>query len=226
MPELPRKGALRFRMHACTKMPEMRQDRAQDRRVHKRHRASSMQNLRPKGPHCFGLPPKEAAERQTRPAFQRRRSGARRWNRAAVSSTTCRGHGDGVFTESKQTRALSKESRTYVKDTRTSQEAERMSTFQRRRSGARRWHSAAVSSTTWQLLDLSCQSTRTMWSRRTSSSVMKTIATSGVMEAIALRHRRFSARGRGRGPRGNFCANKKRMYDQDGQAERSDPADC
>ena len=38
---------------------------------------------------------------------------------------------------------------------------------------------------------------------------MKTIATSGVMEAIALRHRRFSARGRGRGPRGNFCANKK-----------------
>ena len=127
MPELPRKGALRFRMHACTKMPEMRQDRAQDRRVHKRHRASSMQNLRPKGPHCFRLPPKEAAERQTRPAFQRRRSGARRWNRAAVSSTTCRGHGDGVFTESKQTRAFSKESRTYVKDTRTSQEAERMS---------------------------------------------------------------------------------------------------
>ena len=159
MPELPRKGALRFRMHACTKMPEMRQDRAQDRRVHKRHRASSMQNLRPKGPHCFRLPPKEAAERQTRPAFQRRRSGARRWNRAAVSSTTCRGHGDGVFTESKQTRALSKESRTYVKDTRTSQEAERMSTFQRRRSGARRWHSAAVSSTTWQLLDLSCYAT-------------------------------------------------------------------
>ena len=125
-----------------------------------------------------------------------------------VSSTTCRGHGDGVFTESKQTRALSKESRTYVKDTRTSQEAERMSTFQRRCSGARRWYSAAVGSTTWQLLDLSCQSTRTMWSRRTSSSVMKTIATSGVMEAIALRHRRFSARGRGRGPRGNFCANK------------------
>ena len=31
-----------------------------------------------------------------------------------MSSTTCRGHGDGVFTESKQTRALSKESSTYV----------------------------------------------------------------------------------------------------------------
>ena len=166
MPELPRKGALRFRMHACTKMPEMRQDRAQDRRVHKRHRASSMQNLRPKGPHCFRLPPKEAAERQTRPAFQRRRSGARRWNRAAVSSTT------------------------------------------------------------WQLLDLSCQSTRTMWSRCTSSSVMKTIATSGVMEAIALRHRRFSARGRGRGPRGNFCANKKRCMIKTGKPSAAISGRC
>ena len=155
MPELPRKGALRFRMHACTKMPEMRQDRAQDRRVHKRHRASSMQNLRPKGPHCFRLPPKEAAERQTRPAFQRRRSGARRWNRAAVSSTT------------------------------------------------------------WQLLDLSCyatrqsQSTRTMWSRCTSSGVMKTIAASGVMEAIALRHWRFSTRRRGRVLVGIFAPARK-----------------
>jgi len=84
--------------------------------------------------------------------------------------------------------------------------------------GAGRWYSAAVSSTTWQLLDLSCQSTRTMWSRRTSSSVMKTIAASGVMEVIALRHRRFSARGRGRGPRGNFYASKLEwMYDQDGK---------
>ena len=64
-----------------------------------------------------------------------------------------------------------------------------------------------------------------MWSRCTSSGVMKTIAASGVMEAIALRHRRFSARGRGRGPRGNFCANKRRVYDQDGQAEHYDPAD-
>ena len=132
-----------------------------------------------------------------------------------VSSTTCRGHGDGVFTESKQTRALSKESRTYVKDTRTSQEAERMSTFQRRRSGARRWHSAAVSSTTWQLLDLSCQSTRTMWSRRTSSSVMKTIATSGVMEAIAP-SAFFSTRTR-KGSSWEFLRQQERMYDQDGK---------
>ena len=141
-----------------------------------------------------------------------------------VSSITCRGHGDGVFTESKQTRALSKESSTYVKDTRTSQEAERMSTFQRRRSGARRWHSAAVSSTTWQLLDLSCQSTRTMWSRCTSSSVMKTIATSGVMEAIAP-SAFFSTRTR-KGSSWEFLRQQERMYDQDGQAEHYDPADC
>ena len=45
---------------------------------------------------------------------------------------------------------------------------------------------------------------------------MKTIAASGVMEAIALRHWRFSTRRQGRAFMGIF-APQERMYDQDGK---------